>query len=116
MKTAIASSSELIEIENTVHRLSINDDLDSLISGSMVKESKPNPDIFLLAAQSLKVQPSECIVIEDSMNGTIAAHRAGMACLGFQNSSSGQQDLSLAQHIVTSMHQVTISYLLKNFS
>lgn len=46
-----------------------------------VKKGKPSPETFLLAAQRLKVKPSECIVFEDSLSGTEAAARAGMPCI-----------------------------------
>ena len=44
----------------------------------MVKESKPKPEIYLLACQELGVNPKETIAIEDSLNGIRAAHAAGM--------------------------------------
>ncbi len=53
----------------------------ALCFGSQVERSKPYPDIFLLAAQRLEVEPSTCVVLEDSPNGIAAAHAAGMASL-----------------------------------
>ena len=49
-----------------------------IIGGDMVKSSKPDPEIFLTAASALGVTPDECIVIEDSKNGILAASSAGM--------------------------------------
>lgn len=49
-----------------------------IIGGDEVKNSKPHPEIFLVAAKLLKMDPSECVVFEDSHNGVIAAHEAGM--------------------------------------
>jgi HAD superfamily hydrolase (TIGR01509 family) len=45
--------------------------------------SKPDPDLFLIAAKANGADPSRCLVIEDSPSGAIAARRAGMACLGY---------------------------------
>jgi HAD superfamily hydrolase (TIGR01509 family) len=45
--------------------------------------SKPDPDLFLIAAKAHGADPSRCLVIEDSPSGAIAARRAGMACLGY---------------------------------
>ncbi|MBF9057652.1 HAD-IA family hydrolase [Rhodobacterales bacterium HKCCSP123] len=45
--------------------------------------SKPDPDLFLIAAAEDGIEPSRCLVIEDSASGAIAARRAGMACLGY---------------------------------
>lgn len=50
---------------------------DALICGDMVKHSKPCPDIYLLAAQTLCVTPANCLVLEDSYNGVRAGHSAG---------------------------------------
>lgn len=51
---------------------------DVLVDGSMAKKGKPAPDIYLKTAQLLNADPKECIVIEDSRNGIISAHEAGM--------------------------------------
>ena len=49
----------------------------------MVKQGKPAPDLFLLAAKSKHRQPSDCLVIEDSINGMIAAKKANIKCIAF---------------------------------
>lgn len=54
---------------------------DILCFGSEVERGKPYPDIFLLAAHRLKVDPARCVVLEDSPNGIAAAHAAGMVSL-----------------------------------
>ena len=45
-------------------------------------QGKPSPDIFLLAAEKIGAKPSDCFVFEDSINGIIAGHNAGMKCIG----------------------------------
>jgi len=97
---AIASSSPKILIEAIVARLQIADAFSLLLSGEDFPRSKPDPAIYLTAAEKLGVNPADCLVIEDSQNGTIAAKDAGMRCIGFQNPNSGQQDLSRADMIV----------------
>lgn len=72
-----------------------------MISGELVGHPKPAPDIFLEAARQLQCTPDECIVIEDSRNGSLAAKAAKMTCLGFYNPDSGNQDLSAADEIFT---------------
>lgn len=52
--------------------------LTGMVFGDMVQRSKPDPDIFLLAARQLEAEPAACVVLEDSPNGILAAHRAGM--------------------------------------
>ena len=97
-KLAVASSSCLANIENNMKNLGLTC-FDKLVSGTLVKNPKPAPDVFLEAARQLGVEPNECIVIEDSSNGAKAAKAAGMACIGFLNPSSGEQDLSMADYL-----------------
>jgi len=54
-----------------------------IFSTQLVKNGKPAPDLFLYAAKQLDISPSECIVVEDSANGVLAAKRAGMQVIGF---------------------------------
>lgn len=98
-KLAVASSSALANIERNVTKLGIREDFDVLVSGVNVANPKPAPDIFLKAAEQLGVKPEECIVVEDSCNGTRAARAAGMACIGYINPGSGEQDLSAADYL-----------------
>lgn len=103
---AIASSSPRIFIEAVIDKIQIARYFTTWISGEEVPESKPAPDVFLGAAAMLNVQPENCIVIEDSKSGTIAAKSAGMTCIGFQNPNSGNQDLSEADFIFDSFSEL----------
>ena len=96
---AVASSSPMMKIERNLKQLGIYELFDKRVSGMEIKNPKPSPDIFLKASELLSVKPSECIVIEDSENGVLSAKAAGMACLGFVNPSSGNQDLSKADYL-----------------
>jgi beta-phosphoglucomutase family hydrolase len=103
---AIASSSPRIFIEAVIEKIQIEKYFQIVVSGEEVPESKPAPDVFLKAAELLGVQPENCLVIEDSKSGTIAAKSAGMKCIGFQNPNSGNQDLSRADLIVKNFNDV----------
>lgn len=102
-RLAVASSSPIDVIELVVKKLGIDNCFEVLVSGDYVKNSKPAPDIFLYAADKLKVKPHECVVIEDSYNGVHGAKKAGMKVIGFKNPNSGNQDLSEADFIVDSL-------------
>lgn len=80
LKTAVASSSERRFVEFYLEHAALEHAFDALICGDMVAagRGKPEPDIFLLAASTLGVAPAECLVLEDSYNGILAAHRAGI--------------------------------------
>jgi beta-phosphoglucomutase-like phosphatase (HAD superfamily) len=72
-----------------------------LLAGDMVKAKKPAPDIYNMAAQQLGVSPAECLVIEDSRNGLVAADAAGMTCLVTVSGYTRNEDFSEAALVVT---------------
>lgn len=65
-----------------------------IADGTMIEHSKPNPEVFLLAAHGLGVLPQECIVVEDAMSGIEAAINAKMKCIGIGEFANA--DLSVA--------------------
>lgn len=111
MKLAVASSSPIKVIEFTVKALKLGSYFDEIVTGDYVKRSKPEPDTFLYAAEKLGVPSNECIVIEDSNNGVIAAKRAGMKCIGYVSPHSGNQDLSSADYIVDSFYKINMDMI-----
>lgn len=78
IKKAIASSSKVVIIEIVVKALGISNYIDAYCSAEHVKRGKPFPDLFLLAAKELDVNPKECLVLEDAPAGVKAARIAGM--------------------------------------
>ncbi|MGI5851864.1 MAG: HAD family hydrolase [Caldicoprobacterales bacterium] len=103
---ALASSSPMKFIQLAIEKVGISEYFDIIVSGEHVDKSKPEPDIFLRAASLLKVKPSDCLVLEDSVNGVIAAKKAGMKCIAFLNPNSGNQDLSKADKVVTTLKRL----------
>ncbi len=77
-KMAICSSSGREYVETLLSTVSVNMAFDAIVGGDMVSHSKPDPEIFLLGAEKCGVQPCECLVLEDSKWGILAAGRAGM--------------------------------------
>lgn len=75
---AIASSSPMALIERNLEQTKLRNFFHALTSGEEVEKGKPAPDIFLLAAKKLSVEPKDCYVFEDSPNGIKASHAAGM--------------------------------------
>ncbi len=108
IKTAIGSSSPKELINIVIEKFKLEKYFDCIVSGDEVKEGKPKPDIYLEASKRIGVAPEECIVIEDSRNGVLAAKNAGMKCIGFKNINSGNQDLSKADIIVDSIKNINI--------
>ena len=75
MKTALASSTGRDRILSNLRQAALDTFFDAVVSGQEVKRGKPEPDIFLLAAERIDCSPETCMVLEDSVNGV----RAGMA-------------------------------------
>jgi len=109
---AIASSSPKLFIEAVLKKIKIEKYFAFLVSGEEVGNSKPEPDIFLKAARLLNAEPSQCLVIEDSKSGTMAARRAGMKCIGYQNPNSGNQDLSEADIILSDLKDIDLKKMI----
>lgn len=79
------------------------------IDGTKVSRGKPDPQVFLLAAEALGVSPGECIVVEDAPAGVEAARRAGMASVGLASTGRTAAELSAADLVVTSLEGLTVS-------
>ncbi len=81
IKVGIGSSSR--NAIRIIDKLDLVLEFHAIVDGGMTPNSKPEPDIFLLAAEKLHVDPSECLVIEDSQAGLTAAKKAGMKTVFF---------------------------------
>lgn len=79
-KIALASSSK--NAETVIRLLQIGDKFDVMVDGTMIVHTKPDPEIFLLAARKLGVPAQFCVVFEDAEAGVEAALAAGMKCVG----------------------------------
>ncbi|MES0279079.1 MAG: HAD family phosphatase [Dehalococcoidales bacterium] len=77
-QTALVTMSPHDEVIHIVHSLGLERELDLMLTGEDVSRSKPDPEIYLLAAKRLGLPPGECLVLEDSVNGVKAALAAGM--------------------------------------
>lgn len=75
---ALCSSSSRQTIEMNLNYVGLLDAFEVIVDGSMPKYGKPAPDIYLLTAEKLHVDPKTCLVIEDSKNGILSAHHANM--------------------------------------
>ena len=78
IKKCIATSTDRSGMDWKLKGLNLIERFDGFITGDMVKEVKPNPEIFIKAAQFFGTDPSACIVIEDSPSGVAAGYAAGM--------------------------------------
>ena len=74
-----------------------------MFAGDIVKAKKPAPDIYNHAARELALDPRDCVVVEDSRNGLLAATAAGMRCLVTTNGLTEREDFSEAALVVDSL-------------
>jgi HAD superfamily hydrolase (TIGR01509 family) len=80
----VASSTGMTMLRKNLTHVGLIDLFDPhVFSATQVKRGKPAPDVFLFAASQMGFDPAHCVVIEDSVNGVMAARRAGMQVLGF---------------------------------
>jgi len=95
-RLALASSAVPEVIGVTLKGLGLSGVFETVISGADVTHGKPAPEIFLETARRLAVQPEECLVVEDSRNGILAASAAGMRCVAIPCASTRNQNLAQA--------------------
>lgn len=80
IQVGLASSSK--NAKTVIQLLQIENEFDTIVDGTMITHTKPDPEIFLLTAERLGVAPENCIVFEDAEAGVEAALAAGMKCIG----------------------------------
>jgi len=91
-KVAICSSSDSSYVQTLVNQVSYPLRFAAIVGGNMVTRAKPAPDIFLLGAQALSVKPEECLVLEDSKVGILAAKAAGMQAVFIEDTIAIDKD------------------------
>jgi HAD superfamily hydrolase (TIGR01509 family) len=75
----------------------------AIFAGDVVSKKKPDPEIYNLAAHKLNLDPGQCVVVEDSRNGFLAAQAAGMNCIVTTNGYTEHEDFSGADLIVSEL-------------
>ncbi|MFA5842836.1 MAG: HAD family phosphatase [Candidatus Gracilibacteria bacterium] len=103
---ALATSSSHALAHTIVNRLNAKKIFKAILTGDDIQKGKPNPEIFLKAADRLGVPPEQCAVIEDSLNGFRAAKAAGMFLIARKAEHNEHQDFSLADGIITDLKEI----------
>lgn len=89
---AVASSSPGNMIVRNLQNAGIDQYFQAVVSGQHVSHSKPAPDIFLLAAEKIGIDPCECYVFEDAINGVKAGHAAGCRTIMIPDMTQPDED------------------------
>lgn len=92
-KIGLATNSPYKIIPVVLEKAGIADYFDSIFSAEFVEFGKPDPAIYLMTSKELGIDPENCIVIEDSYSGMLAAKKAGMKVVAFTN---GNQDINIS--------------------
>jgi len=102
----LASSASMGTINSVFTRFNLNKYFIGKLSGADLKESKPHPEIFEKAAKLANVSKENCIVIEDSDNGVLAANRASIFCVGYKSEHSKLQTLENADLVIDTFEEL----------
>lgn len=102
----VGSSGPPENIELTLKRLQLTDLIQAAVTGADVERGKPDPEVFLLGAERLGVQPAHCAVVEDAPQGVEAANRAGMASIAL-TSTQQRSELASADLIVDQLEELS---------
>jgi HAD superfamily hydrolase (TIGR01509 family) len=87
LKLALATSADRVKMELNLREIGLStDSFHSIITGQDVENKKPFPDIYIRSAQSIGLEPQECLVVEDAVSGIKAAKSAGCRCLAITSS------------------------------
>jgi beta-phosphoglucomutase-like phosphatase (HAD superfamily) len=106
IKLAICSTSNERAV-NSVAQVMLGPDrkarFNAILAGDVVSNKKPDPEIYNLAVEKLGVKPEECVVVEDSRNGLLAARGAGMHCIITTNGYTESEEFGEADLVVSEL-------------
>ncbi|WP_095742927.1 beta-phosphoglucomutase [Sediminibacillus massiliensis] len=105
IKTGLASASK--NARTVIEKLEITHLLDTVVDAATVERGKPDPEVFLKAAQQLHVEPSQCVGIEDAKSGVTAIKSAGMYAVGVGD----EQNLSEADWVISDTSHLSLDRL-----
>ena len=110
---AIGSSAPQANIDAIINELGITNYFHAIVSAAEMP-SKPDPTVFLTAAQFINAPPERCVVFEDAIAGVEAAHRAGMKCVAITTTNEAKL-LQAADLIIDRLDSISVDHLKKLF-
>jgi beta-phosphoglucomutase len=108
-KQSISLGSASKNAKPILKKINLYQKFDAIVDGNNVTKAKPNPEVFLKAAELLNVQPKDCIVFEDSQAGIQAANKAGMISVGIGD----KKTLNEANYVFKDFTEIDESFLKK---
>lgn len=111
LKLAVATSANRDNVDFVLSSIQVQHFFPCIVDESYVSKGKPDPEIFLVCAHRLGVQPKECIVFEDSVYGVEAASVAGMKVIGLDTTVESQL-LKKAEFVISNYNQVSVEKII----
>ncbi len=111
LRRAIASSSREVLIEAALERLGLTDAFEVVVSAEHERFGKPHPGVYLTTAVRLGIGPEECVALEDSPNGVLAAKAAGMRCIAVPENGSDAEAVADADVVLGSLSELVEAHL-----
>ncbi len=105
VRLAVATSAPTVNLDFVLDKLDIRGFFDVLVDETFVKHAKPDPEIYIVAAEKLGVEPESCVVIEDSIFGIQSALAAGMKVIGITTTFS-EDRINFADKIIHSFNEL----------
>lgn len=106
IRQAVVSSSSHHWVDGWLEKLAIADYFEAVVCRGDAPQIKPAPDLYLTAARRLGLEPEECLVVEDSLNGVLSAKAAGMNVWVVPNRVTNGLDFSSAERIFSSLTEL----------
>jgi beta-phosphoglucomutase len=104
-RVAVGSSGPPENVQLAIEKLGIGRLLSATVTGNDVKRGKPDPQVFLIAAERMQVRPTRCVVVEDAPVGVEAAHRGGMRVVALASTGRSVEQLRAADLVVKSLSE-----------
>ena len=109
--TAVATSARRRSLDIIIDHYGLRAYFDAIVTKDEAQVEKPDPRPYLIAAERLGVDPKDCVAIEDSPRGVVAAARAGIKCIAVPTSSTVDGDFSLAARVLSSLEEINLETL-----
>lgn len=111
LKIGLATSSSMRLVNAVLKKLELDSSFDAIVSAELMVYGKPHPEVFLVCAHQLRVLPRECVVIEDSVNGVIAAKASQMRVFAIPDGEHRyMKQFGVADHFCENMNEVLTQF------
>jgi beta-phosphoglucomutase family hydrolase len=108
---AVGSSTDRFNIDTALKQMPFNDCFQTIVTAEDVHHGKPDPEVFLICASRMGIEPKYCVVVEDAVAGVDAAHRGGMKVIAVPTTRH-REVLQHADLVVDRLDEVTLTDLM----